>query len=522
MTLASSESETAWSGTDLLVLLVTFVSGAVVMVVEVLGSRILSPFFGVGLFIWSALLSVTLAALAIGYFVGGVAADRNQSAVLIFRLALVAGCLVALVPAAARFVLAFSDSLGIRLGALFSATILFGPPLVVMGMITTVGTRWFARDARRAGRGVGLIYAVSTLGGLLGTLLAGFVLVPRLAVEWTFSGTAALLILTAVVALALRGRSRSSVAALALPFLGLRSPTDEIAPGVVVLDRSESLLGRLSVIQDTTRGAPLRLLRADHSFIGGHWTETKEPAFGFIHILEAVRLARPNGRRLLQIGLGVGSVPMSLARYGIRTDVVEIDPEVIRLATAYFGYRSTGETHVEDARTFIRAQRKQYDFVIHDAFTGGAVPEHLLSLEVLQRIREILVPNGVLALNVVGAASGALSESTRAIHRTVRSAFPHVRTFRDGPADERAQSISNVIFFASTGPLAFPIAGPFESASCEETLTTFQQWEVHFEFDGKAPPVTDARNPLGRLALPVSEDFRKAMNDLYPPAFWLE
>lgn len=112
----SFESEKTRARTDLLVLLVTLVSGGAVMVVEVLGSWLLSPFFGVGLFVWSALLSVTLAALAIGYFVGGVLADRDQSARLVFKLALAAGCLVALIPPAARFVLKLSDPLGVRLG----------------------------------------------------------------------------------------------------------------------------------------------------------------------------------------------------------------------------------------------------------------------------------------------------------------------------------------------------------------------------------------------------------------------
>jgi hypothetical protein len=145
-----------------------------------------------------------------------------------------------------------------------------------------------------------------------------------------------------------------------------------------------------------------------------------------------------------------------------------------------------------------------------------------LSLEVLRDIRALLVPGGVLALNVVGAASGPLSQSARAIHRTVQAVFPQVRIFRDGPV--RAQepdSIANLIFFASSEPLAFPSAGPFESARCQELLTTFEQWEVHFGADESVPLVTDARNPLSLLALPVSESFWSAMNELYPPSFWL-
>lgn len=507
---------------DPLLLFAVLVSGASVMVVEVLGSRVLGPFFGVGLFVWSALLVVTLTALALGYYLGGVLADRRGHPALVYAVMVAAGCLVAVAPLCSAPVLRLAEPLGVRLGTLLSAAILFGPALTAMGMTTTIATRQAGDECGPTGRTVGLVYAVSTLGGLAGTLLAGFVLVPRWAVPNTLAATAAAELCVGLVGLSLRNGSKRAVLTAVLPLLALGEPSNSLGGDIEVLERSESLLGRLSVVRDDSRGAPLRLLRVDHSFVGGTWLSTGEPAFSFVHILEAVRLARPEGRRLLQIGLGIGSLSTSLGRAGVETDVIEIDPEIIRLARVHFGFEPSGAVYAEDARTVIRRLTERYDFIAHDTFTGGAVPEHLLSLEVLLRLKELLVPGGVLALNVVGAEQGPLSASTQAVNRTLREVFPHVRAFRDGPPGHAESPISNIIFFASDEPLEFgPRTGPFDSDTCRDMLTNFERWEVLETVAPGAQLVTDAHNPLGRLALPVIEAYRAAMNRLYPTEFWL-
>jgi hypothetical protein len=152
--------------------------------------------------------------------------------------------------------------------------------------------------------------------------------------------------------------------------------------------------------------------------------------------------------------------------------------------------------------------------------TGGPVPEHLLSLEVMQRLRGLLLPGGILAVNVVGAATGPLSEFAQAVNRTVRAAFEHVRVFRDGPKPG-PNGLSNLIFFASAEPVRFEATDSFESTACRDVLMAFERWEVLEAVDPTAPMITDAENPLGRLALPVSEAFREAMNEMHRPEFWI-
>lgn len=521
---AEPETARAPSSRPSLVYANVIVAGASVMVVEILGTRVLRPFFGVSLFVWSSLLAVTLASLAVGYFAGGVLVDRRPERRVLYWLVLGAGVTCGLLPWLSAPVLGIADAAGLRLGAIISASLLFAPTLTLLGMVSPAALRLLTREVREVGHRTGWVYGLSTLGGLVATLLTGFVLVPAFDVDAIFTGVALLLILAGLTGL-VEERTRPLVGLLLVVPFAARLGEDPSVPGIRTIERSQSPYGVVSVVQDERRASPLRLLRVDHSFMGAEWVETGESAFSFVHLFEAVRLARPEGQTALFVGLGTGAAPKSFARRAIRADVVEIDPEVVRYARQYFGYVPNGDVAIEDARTFLRRTERRYDFIVHDTFTGGETPEHLLSVEVLERVQALLQPGGVLVLNVVGGTHGELSLLHAAVNRTVRHVFPHVRAFRDAPDREGHGGLSNVVYFASEEPLEFaPAEPPYESPSCEQVLTHFREWEVPAPAEGttSAPLITDARNPLARLSLPVSEAFSEAMRQMYPKEFWLQ
>jgi spermidine synthase len=200
---------------------------------------------------------------------------------------------------------------------------------------------------------------------------------------------------------------------------------------------------------------------------------------------------------------------------------VEIDPDVLRLAHSHFGFAPARNEFIEDARGFLNRTDQKYDIVVHDAFTGGNTPEHLLSQEVLVRIRALLRPGGILALNFVGFERGPNAEASWSVVRTLRSIFPVVRTFRDGPPDPSA-GVSNLVFFASERALDFaiPASAKFENDACAEVLSHFQGWELF----ASVPPgeiITDEHNSLARLQLPIAEAHFWDMRKLLPPAVWV-
>jgi hypothetical protein len=259
-----------------------FLTGAAVMVIEILGTRIIGPVFGVNLFVWSALLAVTLGSLAIGYHTGGRLVDRAPSPRLLGLVVLGAGVLLGLVPALDHGVLELAEGLGPRGGPLLSAPMLFGPSLVLLGMVGPVAVRLATTELRAAGHCVGAVYGVSTVGSLAGTLLTAFVLIPRLGTDSILIGAAMLLIVLGATPLAMRGRPFALIAAI-VPIVAYAVPRPSLPRGIEVLDRTQSLYGLVEVIDDHDRG--VRFLRADHSIIGAQFRRDSSPGFAFIHLL---------------------------------------------------------------------------------------------------------------------------------------------------------------------------------------------------------------------------------------------
>jgi SAM-dependent methyltransferase len=387
-------------------------------------------------------------------------------------------------------------------------------------MTGPIAIRLVIADLRGAGRGAGAIYAVSTAGSLVGVLLTAFLIVPMFDTSKIISGTALVLVIVGAASLALSGK-RSALLAVLVPVIASAAPRPSLPAGIVELDRAQSLYGLVTVLEDKNR--LVRLLRADHSVIGAQFTPDHSAGFSFIHILEAARFVRPSANGVLVVGLGTGSLPSVLSREGISADVVEIDPAVVRFAEKYFSFSTTGTVFVEDARTFLRRTSRRYDLIVHDTFTGGTTPEHLLSLEVVQRIHDLLRPGGVLVLNFAGYLRGPNAEASWAVARTVRAVFPNVRVFRDSPPNELPDDPGNLAFFASDASVDFqiPQSARFENEVCEKVQRSFQQWEVLKQVpDGQV--ITDDRNPLARLQLPSAEEHYRAMNKLLPAEVWLD
>jgi SAM-dependent methyltransferase len=460
-----------------------------------------------------------LASLSTGYYIGGQLADRRPGASLLARVVVLAGALLALTPLAHRPVLGLGESLGIRLGPLLSAALLFSAPLVTLGMVAPISIRVAMKNLSTAGRGVGSISAASTLGSLVGTLAVAFVAIPAYDATTILAGTAALLILVGGSSLARRHRL-IALGLLVLPVLIGSGPPPHVPDGFVVIARSQSLLGKVQVIDDQSRG--VRFLRSDHSILGATYQADGSPAFAFVSVLGAVRFFHPLAQTCLNIGLGTGAVPTSLEKHGIRVDAVEIDPAVVELARQHFDYRPRGTVEIGDARAFLQTTEQRYDLVVHDTFTGGATPEHLLSLEVLNRIRHVLNPGGVLALNFAGFYSGPDAAANHAVARTVKAAFKHVRAFRDAAPDPKKPPIGNTVFFASDRPLALTIPSDavFDNDTQAQVVASFSSWPV-FEQLPAGDVITDARNPLGRLQISIADEHFKAMNELLPVELWL-
>jgi predicted membrane-bound spermidine synthase len=187
------------------------VSGASVLAIEILGTRIIGPYYGVNLFLWSALIGVTLAALSVGYVIGGTWADRKPAFSRLAWILVAAGIWIALLPLMKGPVAAAARPVGHRAALLIASFVLFFPPLAVLGMVSPYALRLRARTVGEIGRSAGDLYAISTLASVAAALLTGFVLIPSFGVSGLTAAIGIVLAATGILGLTAAAERRPGI-----------------------------------------------------------------------------------------------------------------------------------------------------------------------------------------------------------------------------------------------------------------------------------------------------------------------
>jgi spermidine synthase len=376
------------------------------------------------------------------------------------------------------------------------------------------------REVARVGLTAGTVFAVSTVGSVGGTLLVGFVLLPSCGTRSVLYVLSAVLA-TLGVALAWRERDpgrprgrRRLVAWLVFAVVGVLGAGLTLPDDVGsrpdarfrVLYEDESMYGKVRVVQERDGGR--RYLLSDVSAIGAGAEGSSLAVFPYLRLLEALPHFYPAGRSALVIGLGAGYLPRALAAYDITTDTIEIDPGVVRAAQSYFGFQAPGALIVGDARYEVRKLRGQYDFIIHDCFSGGTMPVHLLSVEAMRLVGSRLSRGGIFALNFYGFTDGQEARPLAAVVATIRAVFPHLRMFAPVPE----VTPSDTVILASAAPIAVD----------EASLTGVRSgavWWALARLDALERPmpraqgfvITDDFNPLEHLQVEKAERYRRQM-----------
>ena len=509
---------TAPSPSTTLLGVLVFLTGGVILVLEIVGARLLSPVFGSSLYVWSALITVTLLSLAIGYEAGGRLADRLPTHRALRILLSVAGAFILIVPGLRDPVLDATSHLGLRVGTLLAAALLLAVPLVLLSAAGLVVARAATQSLERLGRGVGRVSFYSTLGSVAGALATGYFLIPKVPVRFIFYG-AGVAVLAGLVLVALHERRTRSavyagVVAVSLGALALAF-RDDAQPDV--LFSTETFYGELAVID----AYPARLLMLDgiHQSI---WNANDhENAAPYIVALEMAPLLS-GGDRALVIGIGAGALPVALEKhYGMVADSVDVNGAVVDAARRYFEFQTRGRTFIEDGRTFVRrAAAGTYDLVVLDTFNGDAIPYHLLTRDFLIEAGRLLRPSGVLAINAVALfrSSTGPSADVRAVLATLRAAFPHVRAFRvpsvnDVPEDP---AIHNVLLFAAQHALE-PRPRETWREDARPTLDRMTGAELRSDVAAGGIVLTDDYNPIDFLNAETAQEWRRRVIEYSRP-----
>jgi spermidine synthase len=477
-------------------------------VLELAGARLISPFYGSSIYTWSAMITVTMVALAVGYAWGGRQADRQPYLLLFARLLTAAGLTVAAVPWLRAPVLRASLPLGVQAGALASAAALLGPALMLLGALGPLAVRLTATGAADTGRKSGDAWAVSTAGSVLGAVLTGFILIPHLPISKILLGTALLLLALGALGSWLSQRAvplaqlTACAACLALALMPARASK-------IALSSRESAYGKIVVLD----GPSKRYLLVNGTSQSVMEKPEGESESQYIRALEWTRALRPDAKRALVIGLGAGLLPKALERRGLVVDSFELDPAIAETARGLFGFEPKGRVVIGDGRASLEAGLGPWELAFLDAFGAESPPSHLFTLEAFERVRDSLAPGGVFAINIVSAVAPPDDRPWKSVYRTLSAAFPHVRAF---VASDPNEGLANILLFASTTPLeAGPPKTP-ERSSKEVAQMLGRELKPSPRDLEPAPVLTDDFAPLDALMAGTARRWRTLLQRAMP------
>jgi spermidine synthase len=408
---------------------VAFLVGGGTLSTEISASRLLAPYFGASTFVWANIIGLTLAYLALGYWLGGRLADRRPEARVLGAVLLVAAAALMVTPFAARPALRWALhgfaalSVGSVVGSFLAAIALFAVPVTALGAAAPFLVRLALGSVEEAGKVAGRLYALSTAGSLLGTFLSALVTIPWIGTQRTIVATAALVALGAALLLP-RPWLLAPVAVaavLALPTPGIKSAIYE----------TESAYQYIRVISDGSGGRELELnegvvthsaWRPDTVLTGRYWD---------LFLLLPPLLPQPP-RSMLVIGNAGGTMARAYGRFypQVSIDGVELDPRLNWVARRYFGAGDNPRLRLiaADGRPYLERTSKRYDLIVVDAYRQPYVPFYLATSEFFRFVREHLRPGGAVALNV--AATPHDKRLSDAIGTTLLTAFPQAWRWR--------------------------------------------------------------------------------------------
>lgn len=497
-------------------LFTALISGALVMVIEVLGSRVVGPFFGVSLFVWTSLITVTLLALAGGYALGGMMSDRFHQPAMLFGVILVAGLLTLLIPILKGPVLKACLPMGLRGGAFASTLILFGPVLLLLGCVSPYLVKLTASKLKNLGRVVGGLYALSTIGSTVGTVLTGFVLIAYLSVDQIFALTGGLLMMLATIYFVVFQRRWWVALAMVLPFL-LYQPQQAVArymadgTRVELVHRVENYYGDVKIVDYSFGRAHQREMIIDGMIQGGVDMTNNQSIYEYNYFMQFLPyMLAPEGKRCLMIGLGMGVITKWYEQQGVKCDVVDINPAVVDIARDYFAFQHSGDLFIEDARYFLNSTERRYDYIVLDVFNGDITPAHLLSIEALSLMRDRLTAGGVLAVNLIGSLKKE-TYMTASVVKTLRAAFDQVGVYPAFDRQESPSGVGNIALVAYQGtPRNMKIDYRRFQTHPKVRATVFANLDRPFHFPPGTPAMvlTDAYNPIDFFDSWLREDLR--------------
>jgi len=441
---------------------IMFMDGVMVMVLEMVGARLMAPHVGTSSIVWTSLIGVILAFLAMGAWFGGYLADRKLSLRILAAILAGAGLGVALTalihPLLGKAVMETPPN--VYLGAILGALLYFALPALLFGMVPPYIVRLSLANLASSGSTVGRLYALSTAGSIVGTFLGGFVLISYCSSTHILFGTAVVCGLLSLLVHARRNLPGIAVLLCGIGAVFCSASYDSWQAKQGMLPTLETPYNTLRVFEGIAEGQRrVRLIQTDPGKIqSGMYLDDPVALYAEYTRYYALGSAlHPNATRILMLGGGGYSVPKWLlaGRSGLdgtalELDVVELDPGMTKLAREYFYLPDDPRMRVHhvDARRFLNGNTRQYDLIFVDVFNSYySVPFQMGTKEAAEALHRALAPGGMMIMNIISSYSGKSGLLFRSIHGAMSMVFPELHVFAVH-TQEHLDTVQNIMLLA--------------------------------------------------------------------------
>lgn len=426
---------------------IAFLAGAIVLILEIIGTRVLAPFYGTTIYVWTAMITITLLSLSAGYFMGGFVADKTNKKDLLSFILFLSAFFVFIIPFIKNYVFFLTELAGYVAGAFLSSFLLLSIPLILIGSITPYCFKLSADNISNIGITAGKLYGISTLGSLTGAIITVFFLIPVFSIKFIIVLLSFLLFLFSILWWLINNQKKMFflfiLYAILLVMIIYFLPSLNYNKRTIIKYYSHTVYSNIKVIEQNN----YRSLLIDGALQGDFDINSKKFVGDYIILMaKAIKYVK-NPKDALVLGLGGGALKNELDKENIPSIFVEIDKNIHKVAEEYFDFK--GEVIIDDARHFIKNSKKSFDLIFLDVYNGFNFCYYLFSKEAISEMKKILKQGGLIAINTIGNATKVKDKfisSDRhilAIYETLKNVFKFVKIKATN------ENMANIVFYVS-------------------------------------------------------------------------
>ena len=417
-----------------------FLCGALGMVLELVAARILSPYVGSSNLIWTTIIGIMLTSMSIGYWLGGKIADKRPDINLLSFFILIGAFFTSIIPILETvLVKPLSEVMNeLVIIAIICSTIVFGIPSFILAMVSPFAVKLEDKNHEEIGKTSGKISSLSTIGSIVGTFVAGFLLIPNLGVR-----TLILIITITLFILSFIMFNKKNVKYSIAMVLCLIALIGLNYYGKVLFEKNnpdiiqdvDSQYSRIWVKNISVGDINYKTMEVDTGLESYINKNTNEMGAKYLYYYDLFDYYNKDAKSTLMIGGAAYTYPTYyLNKYQEKTiDVAEIDEKMTELAIDEFDLDIENprlKIYTQDGRSFLNNTENKYDTILIDAFKGLNAPFELTTYEALVKAKNALNDNGMVITNIISSLEGEDEDFIKYEYSTYKEVFEDVKLFK--------------------------------------------------------------------------------------------